>query len=75
MHRWFSHPSRVLRIANDKSPDLIHITDQEQAHLVPKNSTCPVVVTGHDLFLFDSKKMKTNWGEIEIGNIKKCYIL
>ena len=67
--RWFSHPSHVQRIANEKSPDLIHITDQEQAHLVPKNSPCPVVVTVHDLFLFDSKKMNTNWGEIEIGDL------
>ncbi len=68
--RWFSHPSHVQKIANQQQPDLIHITDQEQAHLVPKPVNCPVVVTVHDLFLFDPTKMQTSWGPIEIGDQK-----
>ena len=66
--RWFSHPRKVKKIAVITNPDLIHITDQEQAHLVPKKIFCPVVITVHDLFLLDPKIMKTDWGPIEIGN-------
>lgn len=69
--RWFSHP-KVVKKAISKSIrqgscDLVHITDQEQAHLIPKNCKLPVVVTVHDLFhLFPTKK---NLGgqEIDIG--------
>ena len=66
--RWFLHPRKVKNVAIKTNPDLIHITDQEQAHLVPKNISCPVVITVHDLFLLDPKVMKTDWGSIEIGN-------
>ena len=66
--RWFSHPRKVKNVAVQTNPDLIHITDQEQAHLVPKKISCPVVITVHDLFLLDPKIMKTDWGPIEIGN-------
>ncbi|MEC8383884.1 MAG: glycosyltransferase [Candidatus Thermoplasmatota archaeon] len=66
--RWFTHPRTVKNIAIQTNPDLIHITDQEQAHLVPKNISCPVVVTVHDLFLLDPKVMQTDWGPVEVGN-------
>ena len=66
--RWFTHPRNVKNTALQTMPDLIHITDQEQAHLVPKNISCPVVVTVHDLFLIDPKVMQTDWGPIEVGN-------
>ena len=66
--RWFTHPRNVKNTALQTRPDLIHITDQEQAHLVPKNISCPVVVTVHDLFLIDPKVMQTDWGPIELGN-------
>jgi glycosyltransferase involved in cell wall biosynthesis len=66
--RWFSHPRKVKNVAFETNPDLIHITDQEQAHLVPKHISCPVVITVHDLFLLDPKEMQTDWGPIEIGN-------
>ncbi len=48
--RWFSHPRLVEQISESTEADLIHITDQEQAHLVPKKSKVPVIVTVHDLF-------------------------
>ena len=48
--RWFSHPRLVSQISESTEADLIHITDQEQAHLVPKKSKVPVIVTVHDLF-------------------------
>jgi len=66
--RWFTHPRNVKSVAINTNPDLIHITDQEQAHLVPKNISCPVVITVHDLFLLDPKVIQTEWGPIEIGN-------
>ena len=51
-NRWFSHPKRVARqieqLAQAKGCDLVHITDQEQAHLVPNNSPLPVAITIHD---------------------------
>lgn len=57
--RWFKHPKTIRNRANELSQQgdaqIIHITDQEQAHLVPKNSKVPVCVTVHDLFhLFPS---------------------
>ena len=50
MKRWFSHPRIVSQVSESTEADLIHITDQEQAHLVPKKSKVPVIVTVHDLF-------------------------
>ena len=35
--RWFTHPKKVKDAVLETNPDLIHITDQEQAHLVPRN--------------------------------------
>ena len=49
------------------SPSIVHITDQEQAHLVPTNSEYPVVVTIHDLFHLDPQVLNTAWGPIQIG--------
>ena len=48
--RWWKQPRRVSEEIADSPADLLHITDQEQAHLVPKDSKVPVAVTVHDLF-------------------------
>ena len=48
--RWRRHPQRVADEAERSPADLLHITDQEQAHLVPRSSKIPVAVTVHDLF-------------------------
>ena len=37
-NRWIKHPKRVTFEASKAGIDLLHITDQEQAHLVPYNS-------------------------------------
>jgi glycosyltransferase involved in cell wall biosynthesis len=58
LQRWWrrrkSHPARVSKEALDGmkngSVDLIHVTDQEQAHLVPNAKLVPCSVTVHDLF-------------------------
>ena len=55
--RWFTHPRKVQLASGNTPADLIHITDQEQAHLVPHNSPVPVVVTVHDLFHIRPRKI------------------
>ena len=49
-NRWIKHPKKVTFEASKEGIDLLHITDQEQAHLVPHNSSIPVAVTIHDFF-------------------------
>ena len=49
------HASAVSSGSNASEADLLHITDQEQAHLVPSNSKVPVVVTVHDMFHLEPK--------------------
>lgn len=46
--RWRSNPARVKRTL--PLMDMLHISDQEQAHLVPENCSVPVSITVHDLF-------------------------
>ena len=66
--RWFSHPRRIQRLSkNQTSVDLIHITDQEQAHLVPRNSAIPTVVTVHDLFHLFPEVKSFGQSKVEIG--------
>ena len=49
------HASSVSSGSNASEADLLHITDQEQAHLVPSDSKIPVVVTVHDMFHLEPK--------------------
>ena len=64
--RWFSGPSTVGKMA--KQVEIVHITDQEQAGLVPSSGIS--VVTVHDLFhLFPSTR-----NGVEIGNQKPSMI-
>ena len=66
--RWFSHPRRIQRLSkNETSVNLIHITDQEQAHLVPRNSAIPTVVTVHDLFHLFPEVKSFGQTKVEIG--------
>lgn len=66
--RWFSGPKTVADKASKYS--IIHISDQEQAGLVPKSGNTPCVVTVHDLFhLFPTK-----YGDVAIGNQKPSLI-
>ena len=64
--RWFSGPSTVGKMA--KQVEIVHITDQEQAGLVPSSGKS--VVTVHDLFhLFPNTR-----NGVEIGNQKPSMI-
>lgn len=64
--RWKAGPSKVK--LQSKSHDIVHVTDQEQAGLVPVSGKS--VVTVHDLFhLFPNSR-----NGIEVGEQKPTYI-
>ena len=69
--RWFSHPRAVKKAIKSSlsngSCDMVHITDQEQAHLIPKRCKLPVIVTVHDLFHLFPTRMKVGEQLIDIG--------
>ncbi len=67
-NRWVIHPRSVKVITESSNVDLLHITDQEHAHLVPKNSKIPVAVTVHDLFHISPRKIILDKNEIEVGD-------
>jgi glycosyltransferase involved in cell wall biosynthesis len=68
LKRWYSHPRSVAKISESTPADLIHITDQEQAHLVPHNSRVPVIVTVHDLFHIRPRKIVGGDVTISVGD-------
>ena len=66
--RWFRGPSNVAKLS--KQCDVLHITDQEQAGLVPKTGVS--VVTVHDLFhLFPHVRDGIEVGEQHPSFIRK----
>ena len=66
--RWFSGPKSVRNMA--RGSDIVHVTDQEQAGLIPKTGN--TVVTIHDLFhLFPSKRNDVQIGDAKISGIRK----
>lgn len=72
--RWFAHPRRVAKqitkLAKQNDCDIVHITDQEQAHLAPKNSPLPVVITVHDLFHLFPEQLRLRDEVIAVGDAK-----
>ena len=73
-NRWYTHPSLVKSENNLSSADLLHITDQEQAHLVPKNSSVPVAVTVHDLFHISPRKINVEFDSINVGDMSPNFV-
>lgn len=71
LKRWFKHPRYVKKMLNTKElADVALVTDQEQAHLIPKTSTIPVFLYVHDFFhLYPTKEMFPE-GMIHIGETK-----
>ena len=66
--RWYSHPKVVESLTG--SHDIVHITDQEQAGLTPRNGKS--IVTVHDLFhLYPSTRHGVAVGELKPGLIRK----
>ena len=62
------HPLRVAKAAEANPGSILHITDQEQAHLVPQNCNLPVSVTIHDLFHLEPRRIQTSHGRVNIGD-------
>ncbi len=65
--RWITHPRRVSKLSKSISPDVVLVTDQEQAHLIPKNCKVPTAIIVHDLFQLFPRTVKSRGVEIEIG--------
>ena len=61
------HSKRVAGVAAEMQADLLHITSQEHAHLVPKDSSVPVVVTVHDLFDFRPRSVEAGDVVVPLG--------
>ena len=53
---------------------MLHITDQEQAHLVPKNCKIPVAVTVHDLFHIQPRKITVENNTIKVGDMNPNFV-
>jgi len=69
LERWVFHPRRVKKFVktHQASVSLLHIADQEQAHLIPRNSPVPVVIYVHDFFHLRPEKLLLSGKEIEVG--------
>ena len=66
--RWFSGPKHVAKLALNS--DVVHVTDQEQAGLIPNNGR--TIVTIHDLFhLFPSVRNDVQIGDYKVSAIRK----
>ena len=63
-----SHKQLILEEIQSSQPDLLHITDQEQAHLVPETCTIPVVVTVHDMFHLEPRQIKAGDIRVPVGD-------
>ena len=68
------HPAYVEAKSLETLATILHITDQEQAHLVPKDCKVPVSITIHDLFHLEPRKISTPQGHVSIGNTKPGFL-
>jgi glycosyltransferase involved in cell wall biosynthesis len=62
------HPQRVSTEAKANEGSILHITDQEQAHLIPEGCDLPVSITIHDLFHLEPRRITTSHGKVNIGD-------
>ena len=76
--RWFRHPSRVVssikHLHQKGEVDLVFVSDQEQAHLVPSNSAVPVVVYVHDFFHLFPHIITLSGERVEVGEPRPGFI-
>ena len=66
--RWRKHPAFVSSSMAGSQADLLHITDQEQAHLVPEQCDVPVAVTVHDMFHLKPRRIKAGDVRVPVGD-------
>ena len=62
------HPKRVSQASEESQADLLHISCQEDANLVPAKSKVPVVVSVHDLFDFRPRAIDAGDVPVPLGN-------
>ncbi len=71
LKRWFTHPrtvrQRIKSLHRDGRLHLVHVSDQEQAHLVPRRCPVPVVVYVHDFFHMFPQLLELSGQKIEVG--------
>ena len=76
--RWVTHPRRVkkaIRAAERTGQaDAVLVTDQEQAHLVPRSSTLPVMVYVHDFFHLFPHQLELSGDRLDIGEQRPSVI-
>ncbi len=76
--RWFRHPARVAstinRLHQSSEVDLVFVSDQEQAHLVPSNSPVPVVVYVHDFFHLFPQVLTLSGKAVEVGDPRPGFV-
>ena len=65
--RWVAHPRRVRRAVRQGKVDLVLVTDQEQAHLVPTKANVPVLVYVHDAFHLYPERLTLAGEVLDIG--------
>ena len=69
--RWSRHPRRVkatiASLHRKQAVDIVLVSDQEQAHLVPTKSAVPVVVYVHDFFHLFPHTVTLSGQTVEVG--------
>ena len=69
--RWSSHPRKVkatiASLHRKEAVDIVLVSDQEQAHLVPKKSAVPVAVYVHDFFHLFPHTVTLSGQTVEVG--------
>ena len=69
--RWSSHPRKVkatiASLHRKQAVDIVLVSDQEQAHLVPTKSAVPVVVYVHDFFHLFPHTVTLSGQTVEVG--------
>lgn len=65
--RWVAHPRRVRRAVRRGNVNLVMVTDQEQAHLVPTKANAPVLVYVHDAFHLYPERLTLAGEVLDIG--------
>ena len=78
VRRWFGHPRQVRktirRLHAEGRLDVVHVSDQEQAHLVPHQSPVPVVVYVHDFFHLFPSIVTLSGASVEVGEQRPSLI-
>lgn len=78
MTRWYRHPKKVKntvhRLQEANQLDLVLVSDQEQAHLVPTNASVPVIVYVHDFFHLFPQTITLSGEAVEVGQHRPGFV-